>query len=259
MPRARHRHHRLWRAVARPDQRSLAKEGAAARDFRADSPRFQARISTRNLALVEALRASRPRKAHASRRSPSPGSHAGHRNRAARRRTPPRPAGRGAGRAGREADGWILPRSKPRCRPMRPPARATPKRSLRTWIARSRPRVPDRRRGPLTSTTPRASRLSGLAAADRGHRGHEIAFARAGNTNLSRNGPIRLCWRKGDDGRPGLPLRRCRSRYDRLAFHREAEMPCFLECEVESALRAPICEASGPGDPQAVAGREGFD
>ena len=47
LPRTRHRHHRLWRAVARADQRPLV-EGArtAAQDFRRMSPRFQAAIST---------------------------------------------------------------------------------------------------------------------------------------------------------------------------------------------------------------------
>src|SRR4051812_4461716 len=122
--------------------------------------------------------------------------------------------------------------------------RAIPRRSSRTWIARSRPRHPD---------------LGELAAADRRHRGHEIAVARAGNANLSRRGPRRLRWRKGDDGRPGLLLRRCQSRYDRLAFHREAEAPGFIEREIESALGPPVREITNPGDPQPIANRKSFN
>ena len=59
LPRARHRHHRLRRAVARPDQRALDARTAApaGSDFRAHSPRFQGENLERNLALVEALRA----------------------------------------------------------------------------------------------------------------------------------------------------------------------------------------------------------
>src|SRR6185369_17417137 len=106
---------------------------------------------------------------------------------------------------------------------------------------------------------PAAARLSGLAAADRCHRSHEIAVAGAGNLDLSRRRPLRLHWGKGDDGRPGLLLRLCRSRYDRLAFHREAEVSCFIECEFEPALSAPLREAADPGDPQPVAAREGFN
>src|SRR6267142_6030526 len=70
---------------------------------------------------------------------------------------------------------------------------------------------------------------------------------------------MRLRWRKGDDGRPGLPLRLCRPRYDRLAFHRKAEVPCFIECEIEPALKLRIRELANSRDPQPVAGREGFN
>ena len=131
------------------------------------------------------------------------------------------------------------------------PAKASCKASDQGILTPARPAQID--------DAPGSSRLSGLAAADRRHRSQEIAVAGAGHADLSRHGPIRLRWRKGDDGRPGLSLRLCRSRYDRLAFHREAEMPCFIECEVESALRPPIRETADPGDPQPVAGREGFN
>ena len=75
LPGARHRHHRLRRAVARADQRALAK--AAARRSATSArigPRFQAENLDHNLALVEALRkrGATPR-ASPSPRSPSPG------------------------------------------------------------------------------------------------------------------------------------------------------------------------------------------
>ena len=74
VPRARHRHHRLWRAVARPDQRALAEGPAgAAGDFRAHSPRFQGANVDANLALVETLRQVAEAKGLSVRRSRSPG------------------------------------------------------------------------------------------------------------------------------------------------------------------------------------------
>ena len=57
LPRARHRHHRLRRAVARTDQWPLVTEGAATgKDFRTFNPRFQGENLAANLALVEKLR-----------------------------------------------------------------------------------------------------------------------------------------------------------------------------------------------------------
>ena len=59
LPRARHRHHRLWRPLPRTDQRSLV--GRTRRrnpgDFRNYAPRFSGENLERNLSLVEALRA----------------------------------------------------------------------------------------------------------------------------------------------------------------------------------------------------------
>ena len=56
VPRARHRRHRLRRAVARPAERPLDARSASSRrrDFRAHSPRFQGENLEHNLALVEA-------------------------------------------------------------------------------------------------------------------------------------------------------------------------------------------------------------
>ena len=102
LPRARHRHHRLWRAVARPDQRALAEGRRAARRF----PRRTARASRATMpsatwrwwrrcgAVAEAQGAS------VAQTRDRLGGGAGSRHRAAGRRTPPRPPGGGAGRAG---------------------------------------------------------------------------------------------------------------------------------------------------------------
>ena len=58
LPRARHRHHRLWRAVARPDQRTLVEGPRRRAGISASmSPRFQGDNLDANLALVEPLRA----------------------------------------------------------------------------------------------------------------------------------------------------------------------------------------------------------
>ena len=55
--RTRHRRHRLWRAVARPDQRPLEQGPRQASGISAaHSPRFQGENLDQNLALVEALR-----------------------------------------------------------------------------------------------------------------------------------------------------------------------------------------------------------
>ena len=56
LPRTRHRHHRLWRAVARADQRPLDRGSCAARTFAPMSPRFQGGNLDANLALVDSLR-----------------------------------------------------------------------------------------------------------------------------------------------------------------------------------------------------------
>ena len=74
LPRTRHRHHRLWRAGARADQRTLVEGTLRVQDFRQMSPRFQGGNLDANLALVDSLRAIAARSAHHRRRSRSPGS-----------------------------------------------------------------------------------------------------------------------------------------------------------------------------------------
>ena len=131
LPRARHRHHRLRRALARPAQRPLAPDRELARgDFRAHSPRFQGENLERNLALVE--RAARGRRTSAA--SPSPSS----RSPGCWRRATT--SCRWSARARRERLAEALgaleleldrrrPRraSRRRCRPARPRATATPR------------------------------------------------------------------------------------------------------------------------------------
>ena len=101
LPRARHRHHRLRRAVARADQRPLAARIAArASDFRAHSPRFQGEnVDAQPRAGRGAAQGrrgeGRQRRADRDRL----GGGAGRRHRAAGRRAPPRPPRRGARRA----------------------------------------------------------------------------------------------------------------------------------------------------------------
>ena len=73
LPRARHRHHRLRRAVARPDQRPLVEGPRRRADFRSMSPRFQGDNLDANLALVERCAQSPTDVGRRRRRSPSPG------------------------------------------------------------------------------------------------------------------------------------------------------------------------------------------
>ena len=150
LPRARHRHHRLRRALARAAERPLV-EGARARP-RATSaatlPRFRGENLERNLALVEALRAVAERKgATVAQVAIAWVLSRGRRHRAARRRAPARPAGRGARRARRATDARTTSRaSSARCRPAPPPATATRRRSWPTSTASDAAGVPDRLR-----------------------------------------------------------------------------------------------------------------
>ena len=74
LPRARHRHHRLWRALPRPDQRPLAEGRRGQGDFRSHSPRFQGGQCGEEPALwSKRSQVAGRRRASASRRSPSPG------------------------------------------------------------------------------------------------------------------------------------------------------------------------------------------
>ena len=122
-----------------------SKERSAAQDFRQMSPRFQGSNLDANLALVDSLRAIAGRgRCIAGAGRDRLGRSAGQRHRAAGRRTPPRPPFRGARRARCEIDGCASRRARPRLfRPAPPRAHAIPRRSSRTWIARSRPRHPD--------------------------------------------------------------------------------------------------------------------
>ena len=84
LPRARHRHHRLRRAVARPDQRPLDARTRRRThgDFRAHIPRFQGDNLEHNLALVEALRElaeAKRRQRRAGRHRLGAGARRGHR------------------------------------------------------------------------------------------------------------------------------------------------------------------------------------
>ena len=73
-PRARHRHHRLWRAVARPHQRSLAQGGRRARRFPRPQPALPGRAMSMRISRWSRACAASPRRwASASRKSPSPG------------------------------------------------------------------------------------------------------------------------------------------------------------------------------------------
>ena len=106
LPRARHRHHRLWRAVARADQRTLVEGPLGGAGFPPQmSPRFQGSNLDANLALVElsARHCRRDRRIAGAGRDRL-GRRAGQRYRAAGRRAPPRPARRGARRARRQTD-----------------------------------------------------------------------------------------------------------------------------------------------------------
>src|SRR3954467_6163006 len=150
----------------------------------------------------------------------------------------------------------IWPRSRRLFRPAPPRGRAIPKRSSRTWIVRSRPKWPDASEARSHRWRLWASRLSGLAAADRRLRRQSIAVARTGHADLSCHGPIRLRGREDDDIGFGLPLRPGRSRHHRLSIHDKAEESRFRECEVEPAFGVPVRETSDPGDPQPFAGGE---
>ena len=74
LPRARHRHHRLWRALARADQRTLVKGPRRRVRLPGQCPRFQGANLEANLALVESAAGKSPRGSEPRwRRSPSPG------------------------------------------------------------------------------------------------------------------------------------------------------------------------------------------
>ena len=128
LPRARHRRHRLRRALARTASGHWSQERETGRrDFRSHAPRFSGENLERNLALVDALRAVAERRARRSPRSRSRGC-----SRAASDIVPLV----GARRRERLAEslGAARPRARrgrprrdrgARCRPARPPATAT--------------------------------------------------------------------------------------------------------------------------------------
>ena len=74
LPRARHRRHRLWRAVARPDQRALVERRIRGEGFPADQPALPGRQSRyQSGAGRNAARHRRRSRRHRSRKSRSPG------------------------------------------------------------------------------------------------------------------------------------------------------------------------------------------
>ena len=144
-----------------------SKDRSGAQDFRRMSPRFQGGNLDANLALVEvAARDRRRNRRIAGAGRDRLGRRARQRHRAAGRRTPPRPARRGARRARREIDAGASGGARPRrFRRAPPPARAMPPRRWRISTARSVEIKAGERYAacPLRSVIVGVSPLSGLA------------------------------------------------------------------------------------------------
>ena len=198
LPRARHRHHRLRRAVARPAQRPL---DAGPRARRRRLPRPQPALPGREPRPQPGARRGAARRRRGARRDRRPGrdrlgAGARRRHRAARRRAPPRPPDRGARRARpRARRPTTSPRSRPRSRPARPPATATPPPRWRSSTAsgadgrgprglsrprRSMPRAPGPgapARGPPAGSRPAGSDPAGPGASGRARRRRSSASA----------------------------------------------------------------------------------
>ena len=152
MPRTRHRHHRLRRAVARPDQRPLEQRPARREGLSQHEPAFpgrQSRPQPRSGRGAAQGRGCQGRVGRADRHRLGGG--AGRRHHSAGRRPPPRPSERSARRAGGYAS--TRPILRPSTRPCRRELRPATAMRLTRW-PRSTAKKPEKSRPPAGTFGP---------------------------------------------------------------------------------------------------------